>query len=129
MNICILSKTNALRTRHETPKLQSGDCFEDEGPGIPARRQSPEGKIQSGFFRRLGFDPADPRLLEDELMRLARENDVLLSTETEFGIRYVIDGWVLSPAAARADIRTVWFVDQGEEIPRFVTAHPVRRRR
>ena len=62
-------------------------------------------------------------------MRLARENDVLLSTETECGIRYVIDGSVLSPAAARADIRTVWFVDQGEEIRRFVTAHPVRRRR
>jgi hypothetical protein len=89
----------------------------------------PRGRSKAAFFRRLGFDPADPRLLEDELMRLARENDVLLSTETEFGIRYVIDGWVLSPAAARADIRTVWFVDQGEEIPRFVTAHPVRRRR
>ena len=89
----------------------------------------PRGRSKAAFFRRLGFDPADPRLLEDELMRLARENDVLLSTETECGIRYVIDGSVLSPAAARADIRTVWFVDQGEEIPRFVTAHPVRRRR
>ena len=89
----------------------------------------PRGRSKAAFFRRIGFDPADPRLLEDELMRLARENDVLLSTETEFGVRYVIDGWVFSPAAARAEIRTVWFVDQGEEIPRFVTAHPVRRRR
>jgi hypothetical protein len=89
----------------------------------------PRGRSKAAFFRRLGFDPADPRRLEDELMRLARENDVFLSTETEFGVRYVIDGGVLSPLAARAEIRTVWFVDQGEEIPRFVTAHPVRRRR
>ena len=89
----------------------------------------PRGRSKAAFFRRLGFDPVGPWFLEDELMRLARENDVLLCTETEFGVRYVIDGWVLSPEAARAEIRTVWFVDQGKEIPRFVTAHPVRRRR
>jgi hypothetical protein len=41
----------------------------------------------------------------------------------------VIDGWVVSPVATRAEIRTVWFVDRGEELPRFVTAHPARRRR
>jgi len=89
----------------------------------------PRGRSKAAFFRRLGLDPTDPRLLEDELMRLARENDVLLSTETELGVRYVIDGWVVSPVATRAEIRTVWFVDQGEEFPRFVTAHPARRRR
>jgi len=89
----------------------------------------PRGRSKAAFFRRLGFGPTDPRLLEDELMRLARENDVLLSTETEFGVRYVIDGWVVSPVATRAEIRTVWFVDRGEEFPRFVTAHPARRRR
>jgi len=89
----------------------------------------PRGRSKAAFFRGRGFDAAAPRLLEDELLRLARENDFLLSTETEFGVRYVLDGWVLSPAAVRAEIRTVWFVDHGEEIPRFVTAHPVRRRR
>ena len=41
----------------------------------------------------------------------------LFCDETEFGIRYVIDGWVLSPAAVHAEIRTVWFVDQGKENP------------
>ena len=89
----------------------------------------PRGRSKAAFFRRLGFDRAAPRPLEDELMRLARENEVLFCAETEFGVRYVIDGWVLSPAAVRAEIRTVWFVDQGKEIPRFVTAHPTRRRR
>jgi hypothetical protein len=89
----------------------------------------PRGRSKAMFFRRLGFDPAEPRFLEEELMRLARENEVLLSTETEFGVRYVIDGWVVSPTAAQAEIRTVWFVHPGEEIPRFVTAHPARRRR
>ena len=61
-------------------------------------------------------------------MRLARENEVLFCAENEFGVRYVIDGWVLSPAAVHAEIRTVWFVDQGKDIPRFVTAHPARQR-
>ena len=39
-------------------------------------------------------------------MRLARENEVLFCAETEFGVRYVIDGWVVAPAAVRAEIRT-----------------------
>lgn len=81
------------------------------------------------FFHRLGFDPAEPRGLEAELLRIAVENEIQSREETEFGARYVIDGWIFSPAAARAEIRTVWFVDHGTETPRFVTAHPIRRRR
>jgi hypothetical protein len=109
--LCILFKIDVHQMRHEAPLRPRGDCFQDKGLGLPARRQSPAWKIQGGVFPQ------------------ARENEVLLSTETEFGVRYVIDGWVVSPTAAQAEIRTVWFVHPGEEIPRFVTAHPARRRR
>ena len=89
----------------------------------------PRGKSKAVFFRRLGFDPADSQALEAELRRIAVENEIQSREETEFGARFVIDGWILPPAAARAEIRTVWFVDHGKETPRFVTAHPIRRRR
>lgn len=89
----------------------------------------PRGKSKATFFRRLGFEAAAPEALASELARHALQNDVLLQNECEFGVRYVIDGWIVSPAGNQARIRTVWFIDHGREIARFVTAHPVNRRR
>jgi hypothetical protein len=89
----------------------------------------PRGKAKAVFFRNLGFDESAPESLATELMRHAIENDVLHEAATEFGVRYVIDGWIGSPTGHRAMIRTAWFIDHGREIPRFVTAHPIRGRR
>jgi len=89
----------------------------------------PRGKSKAVFFRNLGFDESAPESLATKLTRHAMENDVLHETATEFGVRYVIDGWIDSAIGQRARIRTVWFIDHGREIPRFVTAHPIRRRR
>lgn len=92
-------------------------------------RTHPRGKSKAVFFRNLGFDESAPESLATELTRHAMENDVLHETATEFGVRYVIDGWINSAIGQRARIRTVWFIDHGREIPRFVTAHPIRGRR
>jgi hypothetical protein len=89
----------------------------------------PRGKSKATFFRNLGFDESAPESLATELMRHAMENDVLHETATEFGVRYVIDGWIGSAIGHQARIRTAWFIDHGREIPRFVTAHPIRGRR
>jgi hypothetical protein len=53
----------------------------------------PRGKSKAAFFRRHGFDPADPRSLEHELMRLAQENEVLFCTETDVW-RPIRDRWL-----------------------------------
>lgn len=89
----------------------------------------PRGKSKATFFRNLGFDVAAPESLASELTRHAMENDVLYETATEFGVRYVVDGWIGSPSGLRAMIRKAWFIDHGREKPRFVTAHPIRGRR
>lgn len=85
----------------------------------------PRGKSKAAFFRNLGFNEAAPASLASELTRHAAENDVGHYTETTFGIRYVIDGRIGSPTGHQTRIRTVWFIDRGGEIPRFVTAHPI----
>jgi len=89
----------------------------------------PRGKSKATFFYSLGFTAAAPDALASELTRHALHNDVLIQTESEFGVRYVIDGWIVSPSGTQARIRTVWFIDHDLEIPRFVTAHPTNRRR
>lgn len=89
----------------------------------------PRGKAKAAFFRSLGFDQSTPASLAAQLTTHAVENDVLYETAAEFGVRYVVDGWIGSPSGHRARIRTVWFIDYGRETPRFVTAHPIRGRR
>lgn len=87
----------------------------------------PRGKSKATVFRSLGFDTANPDALAAELVRHALHNDVSIQTDSEFGVRYVIDGWIVSPAGKQARIRTVWFVDNGSDVPRFVTAYPATR--
>ena len=44
--------------------------------------------------------------------------------KTPFGTRYVVEGIMEVPDGRTPSIRSVWFVAEGEEIPRFATAYP-----
>ena len=77
---------------------------------------------------RFGFSVADWRQLADALVRHAAENEVAESEQVRFGTRYVIDGIICAPEGRTPTIRSVWFVEQGEQTPRFVTAYPLSRR-
>jgi hypothetical protein len=47
---------------------------------------------------------------------------------TPFGTRYVIEGILSTPDGRALLIRTVWFIETGQQIPRFVTAYLLQRR-
>ncbi len=64
----------------------------------------------------------------DALARHAAENEVAKSEQVRFGTRYVIDGIIHAPDGRTPNVRSVWFIEQGEPIPRFVTAYPLPRR-
>jgi hypothetical protein len=36
----------------------------------------------------------------------------------------VIDGEIKTPTGVVVQLRTIWIIDAGEDIPRFVTAYP-----
>ena len=46
-------------------------------------------------------------------------------TKSEFGIKYVVNGQLLGPTASAIRIRTIWIVEEGEEIPGLITAYPL----
>ena len=46
---------------------------------------------------------------------------------SSYGQWYIIEGIIRSPDMRNPLIRTVWFVESGEDTPRFVTAYPLRR--
>ena len=106
---------NALSARVPEPKVT---CYL-LNPAHPA------GGSKAVFFLRFGFTVAEWPRFADALLRHARENEVVETGETRYGIRYAIDGPLAAPDGTVLHIRSAWFIDSGGEAPRFVTAHPL----
>ena len=86
------------------------------------------GRGKAGFFSACGFQVSTWDVLAQALRQHARDNVVTFSEDTPFGIRYVIEGPLVAPNGRQLQVRTVWFIDEGGQVPRFVTAYPLKRR-
>jgi hypothetical protein len=86
------------------------------------------GKGKAGFFSAVGFAASQWEDLAHALRKHARDNAVTRTEETVFGTRYVIEGALIAPHGRHLQIRSVWFIDEGGQTPRFVTAYPLKRR-
>ncbi len=64
--------------------------------------------------------------LAADLRSIAQQYPVVERTETPFGVKYVVDGELVSPLGRQAWVRTVWIVETGSKEPRLVTAFPIR---
>ncbi len=85
------------------------------------------GMSKAAFFGRFGFTVSKWQELAAALQRHARENPVGQLKATQYGTRYVVDGVLMAPDGRGLNVRSVWFISRGEDMPRFVTAHPLRR--
>jgi hypothetical protein len=83
--------------------------------------EHPFGASKARFFTAFGFTLDAWEELAIALRRYAAENDVVKVKETDFGPRYEIDG-ELTAVDGR---RPVWQQDEGQDVPRLITAHPL----
>lgn len=83
------------------------------------------GRAKAKFFRNLGFDENNAKEFHKALSDIAGENEVQETKKSPFGIKYIIDGDLISPIGRKVRIRTVWIIENNHSIPRFVTAFPV----
>ena len=44
-----------------------------------------------------------------------------------FGIHYVIEGTLHTPDSRNPAVRVVWIIDDGDDVPRLVSAYPLSR--
>ncbi len=51
-----------------------------------------------------------------------------MQSTTAFGTRYVVEGILHTPDGRTPTVCVVWFVDNGDGVPRLVTAFPGKRR-
>lgn len=57
----------------------------------------PVGKSKARFFHAHGFDRSAADLLEERLLRVAREEPVVATEQTRHGTKYVVDGSIQTP--------------------------------
>jgi hypothetical protein len=85
-----------------------------------------DGRSKAAFFLRFGFTPDRWEALADALRRHALDNDVVEREDTPFGTNYAIEGPLLTLDSRSPHVRVVWFIETGEQIPRLVTAYPLK---
>ena len=85
------------------------------------------GKGKAGFFNRFGFSLEQWEALASALLLHAADNEVAKVEDSPFGKRYVIEGDMQTPDGRVPKVRAVWFIDNEQAIPRFVTAYPLKR--
>ncbi len=85
----------------------------------------PVGKWKAKVFQRYGLHAGNAELLRNGLLAIAKSEDIKETIRTQYGVKYIIDGQLWSPLRQPFSIRTIWLVDKGKHVPRFVTAYPL----
>jgi len=86
-----------------------------------------DGRYKAAFFKGFGFTADRWQELADALLRHAEDHHVTKVEDSPFGTRYVVDGIMVMADGRDAMLRTVWFFDTDSDLPRFVTAYPLRK--
>lgn len=85
----------------------------------------PVGRFKAKVFTSVGFTERHIDRLREGLLAIAYTNEVRERTQGGYGEKYVLDGALPAPHGTLLQVRTVWIIDTGEVVPRFVTAYPL----
>jgi hypothetical protein len=72
----------------------------------------------------VGYQPDDPQRLESDLRTQHLSLDVTRASENPYGLVYEIEGPIRTPNGRIVRFCSVWQVDTGTEVPRFITMYP-----
>ncbi len=108
-------------------RTRLGDCSvaRDKITKYLLNLDHPTGGPKARFFIGGGFSPDAPKALAEALKRHFRENKPTVREPDGLGgERLVIDAPMEVPDGRRPVVRSVWGIDEGETVARFITAYP-----
>ncbi len=85
---------------------------------------NPRNRVKAAFFTRFGFTIDDWQVLAAALRQIATTDDVRETKADSFGVRYVAIGRLSLPDHRDPLVKTIWQVDNGGTVPRFISANP-----
>jgi len=92
----------------------------------------PVGKWKAKIFQSHGYTQKNIDSLRDGLLSIANEeevNDIIICHRQKKDRSRPFcpnrpRSWVKTPSGKELNVKTIWIIDTGQEIPRFVTAYP-----
>lgn len=88
----------------------------------------PVGRSKARFFLSFGFTQENWQEMAAALKAHAATHEVASTEESDDGTRYVVEGEMSTPDKRNPGVRAVWYIEKEQEIPRFITAYPLRAR-
>ena len=88
----------------------------------------PDGGSKADFLLHFGFNREQWWILADALRIHGANHEVTSVTETPHGPIFTVDGTLNTPDGRNPQLRTVWIIDHGSDVPRLVSAYPRGRR-
>jgi len=83
------------------------------------------GASKARFFAGFGFHLEAWEVLAVALREHGQHNEVTRIKRTGFGPRYEVEGVLRVPDNRHPWVRTVWQIDEGQSVPRLITAYPL----
>ena len=72
----------------------------------------------------VGYRPDDPQSLESDLRTQHLSLDVTRTSVNAYGVVYEIEGPIKTPGGRNVRFCSIWQVDTGTDVPRFITMYP-----
>jgi len=85
----------------------------------------PAGRSKAAFLSRFGFSAANWETLQESLLHHVAVAENATALKTQFGIKYMIEAGLETPDGRRPRIRSVWFIENGQQAPKLVTVVPL----
>jgi hypothetical protein len=82
------------------------------------------GGSKASLLLAFGYDPVNWQRLADDLRRDHLSDDVDLTRETTYGMRYEIRAAIQTPSGRQVFLRSIWQIDLGATAPRLITLYP-----
>lgn len=82
------------------------------------------GAAKARLLLGVGYRSDAPHLLESDLRAQHLSLEVTRTHENPYGVVYEIEGPIKTPSGRSVRFCSVWQVDSGTEVPRFITMYP-----
>src|SRR5919198_5234766 len=108
----------------KVPKPDRAIIAADKLTGYLLNVSHKRGGPKARLLLSVGYRSDAPHVLESDLRAQHLSLDVTRTHENAYGVVYEIVGPIKAPNGTRVQFCSVWQVDTGTDVPRFITMYP-----
>ncbi|MGH9197566.1 MAG: DUF6883 domain-containing protein [Acidimicrobiia bacterium] len=82
------------------------------------------GGAKARLLLSLGYRTDAPHVLESDLRAQHLSQDATRTSQNPYGVAYQIEAPITTPSGRIVRFCSIWQIDTGSEVPRFITMYP-----